>query len=85
MYQINLWVGALGCTVKPGFSKLFEKHKNVYYCQVFTIYHVIYTRIANFGKKQKFTNAWSLLSIGLLSPGSTVNTERTFSYALGNE
>ena len=59
------------CTVQPGFSKLFERHKNVYYCQVFTIYHVIYTMIANFGKQQKvwFTNSWSLLSTGLLSPG----------------
>ena len=25
----------------------------VYYCQVFTIYHVIYAVIANFGKQQK--------------------------------
>ena len=40
-------------TVKPDFSKLFERHKNVYYCQVFTIYHVIYAVIANFGKQQK--------------------------------
>ena len=40
-------------TVKPDFSKLFERHKNVYYCQVFTIYHVIYAIIANFGKQQK--------------------------------
>ena len=40
-------------TIKPGFSKLFEKRKNVYYCQVFTIYHVIYAVIANFGKQQK--------------------------------
>ena len=40
-------------TVKPGFSKLFERRKNVYYCQVFTIYHVIYAVIANFGKQQK--------------------------------
>ena len=27
-------------TVKPDFSKLFEKRKNVYYCQVFIIYTV---------------------------------------------
>ena len=40
-------------TVKPGFSKLFERLKNVNYCQVFTIYHVIYAMIANFGKQQK--------------------------------
>ena len=40
-------------TVNPGFSKLFEKRKNVYYCQVFTIYHVNYAMIANFGKQQK--------------------------------
>ena len=40
-------------TVKPDFSKLFERRKNVYYCQVFTIYHVIYAVIANFGKQQK--------------------------------
>ena len=39
--------------VEPGFSKLFEKRKNVYYCQVFTIYHVIYIMIVNFGKQQK--------------------------------
>ena len=26
---------------EPAFSKLFERHKNVYYCQEFTIYHVI--------------------------------------------
>ena len=42
-----------GYTVKPDFSKLFERRKNVYYCQVFTIYHVIYAVIANFGKQQK--------------------------------
>ena len=40
-------------TVEPDFSKLFERRKNVYYCQVFTIYHVIYAVIANFGKQQK--------------------------------
>ena len=40
-------------TVEPAFSKLFERRKNVYYCQVFTIYHVIYAVIANFGKQQK--------------------------------
>ena len=40
-------------TVEPDFSKLFEKHKNVYYYQMFTIYHVIYAMIANFGKQQK--------------------------------
>ena len=40
-------------TVEPDFSKLFERRKNVYYCQVFTIYHVIYAMISNFGKQQK--------------------------------
>ena len=40
-------------TVKPSFSKLFERRKNVYYCQVFTIYYVIYAMIAPFGKQQK--------------------------------
>ena len=40
-------------TVEPGFSKLFERRKNVYYCQVFTIYHGIYAVIAYFGKQQK--------------------------------
>ena len=40
-------------TVEPAFSKLFERRKNVYYCQVFTIYHVIYAMIANLGKKKK--------------------------------
>ena len=40
-------------TVKPGFSKLFERRENVYYCQVYTIYHVIYAMIANFGKQKK--------------------------------
>ena len=40
-------------TVKPGFSKLFEMHKIVCYCQLFTIYHVIYAVIAYFGKQQK--------------------------------
>ena len=44
---------AMLITVKPDFSKLFERRKNVYYCQVFTIYHVIYAVIANFGKQQK--------------------------------
>ena len=43
----------LAITVKPDFSKLFERRKNVYYCQVFTIYHVIYAVIANFDKQQK--------------------------------
>ena len=37
-------------TVKPGFSKLFEKLKNFYYCPMFTIYPVIYAMIANIGK-----------------------------------
>ena len=40
-------------TVEPDFSKLFEKRKNVYYCQVFTTSHVIYAVIAKFGKEQK--------------------------------
>ena len=40
-------------TVETDFSKLFERRKNVYYCQVFIIYHVIYAVIANFGKQQK--------------------------------
>ena len=40
-------------TVEPDFSKLFERRKNVYYCQVFTIYHVIYAVIDDFGKQQK--------------------------------
>ena len=40
-------------TVEADFSKLFERRKNVYYCQIFTIYHVIYAVIANFGKQQK--------------------------------
>ena len=42
-----------GNTVETDFSKLFERRKNVYYCQVFTIYHVIYAVIANFSKQQK--------------------------------
>ena len=41
------------CSVKPGFSKLFEEPKNVYYCQVFTIYHEIYAMIASFGEQKK--------------------------------
>ena len=41
------------CTDEPGFSKLFENCKNVYHWQMFTIYHVIYAMIANFGKQQK--------------------------------
>ena len=40
-------------TVEPGFSKLFEGRKNVYYCQVFTIYNVIYAMTSNFGEQQK--------------------------------
>ena len=40
-------------TVEPGFNKLFERWKNVYYCQVFIIYPAIYARTANFGKQQK--------------------------------
>ena len=43
----------LSNTVKPGISKIFENPKNVYYCQVFTIYHVIYAMICHFGKQQK--------------------------------
>ena len=31
----------------------FWEAQNVYYCQVFTIYHVIYAMIANFGEQQK--------------------------------
>ena len=31
----------------------FEKPTNVYYQQVFTIYHGIYAMIANFGKQEK--------------------------------
>ena len=46
-------IALLHSTVEPDFSKLFERRKNVYYCQVFTIYHVIYAVIANFGKQQK--------------------------------
>ena len=47
-------VGILWNTVKPGFSKRFEKSKIIYYCQVLTIYHVLtYGVIANFGKQQK--------------------------------
>ena len=45
--------GKIENTVEPGFSKLFERRKNVSYCQVLTIYHVIYAVIANFGKQQK--------------------------------
>ena len=40
-------------TVEPDFSKLFERQKNVYYCQEFTIYHVINAMISNYGKQQK--------------------------------
>ena len=59
-------------TVKPGFSKLSERHKNAYYCQVFSIYHVIYAMIANFGKKQKVYQCLKF-TISLLSPDFTVS------------
>ena len=51
LYSCNLFYHQI--TVEPDFSKLFETRKNVYYCQVFTIYHVIYIMIVNFGKQQK--------------------------------
>ena len=52
-YDRPMHAVCLTYTVEPGISKLFEKRKNVYYCQVFTIYHVIYAMIVNFGKQQK--------------------------------
>ena len=63
---------SLKTTVEPGFSKLFKRRKSVYYCQVFTIYRVIYAMIVILVSSKKFNNAWSLLSTGLLSLGSTV-------------
>ena len=61
VFDLYLWlsyrfaVGGLKfqSTVKLGISKLFGKGKKVYYCQVFTIYHVIYVMICQFGMWQK--------------------------------
>ena len=54
------------------FSKPFGKLKKVYYCQVFTIYHVIYVMICQFGKRQKVYQQKKFTISGLLSPGSTL-------------
>ena len=48
-----IYITKVSSTVEPGFGKLFEKCKNVYYCQVFIVYHVIYVMTPNFGKQQK--------------------------------
>ena len=58
-------------TFKPDFSKIFEKHKNIYFCQMFTTYYMIYAVIANFDKQQKVYY--------LLSPGLTVTGTYLFS------